>query len=117
MAQQPYMGPGLLFPRLLGRAHSWQLVTGQMAALLVLSILMCPPEPSGRQSGDLGEKWRQFSLRNISINARKVLLHAVNLRHGTDGFTSPPKEVVLRIFHTLKTPSASAGLGVQWRER
>ena len=26
------------------------------------------------------------------------LLHAVNLRHGTDGFTSPPKEGVLRIF-------------------
>jgi hypothetical protein len=38
----------------------------------------------------------EFGLRNISINVRKVLLHAVNLRHGTDGFTSPPKEVVLR---------------------
>jgi hypothetical protein len=25
------------------------------------------------------------------------LLHAANLRHGTDGFTSPPKESVLRI--------------------
>ena len=25
------------------------------------------------------------------------LLHAANLRHGTDGFTSPPKEGVLRI--------------------
>jgi hypothetical protein len=24
MAQQPYMGSGLLFPRLLGRAHLWQ---------------------------------------------------------------------------------------------
>jgi hypothetical protein len=34
MAQQPYMGLVLLFPRLLGRAHSWQLVTGQLAALL-----------------------------------------------------------------------------------
>jgi hypothetical protein len=31
MARQPYMGLGLLFPRLLGRAHSWQLVTGQLA--------------------------------------------------------------------------------------
>ena len=28
----------------------------------------------------------------------KFLLHAANLRHGTDGFTSPPKEGVLRIF-------------------
>jgi len=26
------------------------------------------------------------------------LLHAANLRHRTDGFTSPPKEGVLRIF-------------------
>ena len=26
------------------------------------------------------------------------LLHAVNLRHETDGFTSPPKEGVLGIF-------------------
>ena len=36
------------------------------------------------------------------------LLHAVNLRHGTDGFTSPPKEGVLRIFRP-KIPTASAG--------
>ena len=30
------------------------------------------------------------------------LLHAVKLRHGTDGFISPPKEGVLRIFFALK---------------
>jgi len=30
------------------------------------------------------------------------LLHGVKLRHGTDGFTSPPKEGVLRIFFALK---------------
>ena len=28
----------------------------------------------------------------------RYLLHAANLRHGIDGFTSPPKEGVLRIF-------------------
>jgi hypothetical protein len=28
----------------------------------------------------------------------RELLHATNLLHGTDGFTSPPKEGVLRIF-------------------
>jgi len=37
------------------------------------------------------------------------LLHAANLRHGTDCFTSPPKEGVLRIFFALKNPTASAG--------
>jgi hypothetical protein len=30
--------------------------------------------------------------------AFRDLLHAINLRHGTDGFTAPPKEGVLRIF-------------------
>jgi hypothetical protein len=52
----------------------------------------------------------EFSLRNISIHARKVLLHAVNLRHGTDGFTSPPKEVVLRIFITFRKTLLSPNL-------
>ena len=39
-----------------------------------------------------------------------VLLHAVNLRHGTDGFTSPPKEGALRIF----SPEKSDGFGRVW---
>ena len=37
------------------------------------------------------------------------LLHAVNLRHGTNGFTSLPNEGVLRIFFALKNSKASAG--------
>ena len=37
------------------------------------------------------------------------ILHAVNLRHGTNGFTSLPKGGVLRIFFSLKNPTASAG--------
>jgi hypothetical protein len=109
MAQQPYMGPGPLFSRLLSRAHSWQLVTGQLAALLFYRSWCVLSHLAGSQE-TWGEKWRQFSLRNIFIHARKVLLHAVNLRHGTDGFTSPQKEVVLRIFITLKNPSTSVGI-------
>ena len=38
------------------------------------------------------------------------LLHATNLRHGTDGFTSPPKEGVLRIFFALKIRRLRPGL-------
>jgi hypothetical protein len=56
MARQPCMGLGLLFPRLLGLVHLWQWVTGPLAALFY-SILMWLPEPSGKQSGELGEKW------------------------------------------------------------
>ena len=40
----------------------------------------------------------------------RYLLHAANLRHGTDGFTSPPKEGVLRIFFALKIRRIRAGL-------
>jgi len=36
------------------------------------------------------------------------LLHVSNLRHGTDGFTSPPKEGMLRTFRP-KIPTSSAG--------
>ena len=39
----------------------------------------------------------------------RVLLHAANMRHGTNIFTSLPKEGVLRIFFALKNPTASAG--------
>ena len=51
--------------------------------------------------------------------AFSYLLHAINLRRGTDGFTSPAKEGVLRIFFALKNPTASAGfepanLGTKW---
>jgi hypothetical protein len=35
----------------------------------------------------------------IHIN-RKILLHAAKLGHGTDSFTAPPKEGMLRIFNT-----------------
>ena len=38
------------------------------------------------------------------------LLHAAKLRHGTDGFTSPPKEGVLRIFSPLKIRRLWPGL-------
>jgi hypothetical protein len=40
----------------------------------------------------------------------KDLLHAANLRHGTDGFTSPPKEGVLRKFSPKKIRRLRPGL-------
>jgi hypothetical protein len=56
MARQPYMGLGLLFPRLRGQRICGSSETSRLAALFN-SILMWMPEPSGSQSGDLGEKW------------------------------------------------------------
>src|SRR5215475_10246564 len=49
------------------------------------------------------EMLRQISSRIRLPRNSRDLLHAAILRHGTDGFTSPPKEGVLRIFSLLKT--------------
>jgi hypothetical protein len=69
---------------------------------LLLVILIQPP----RHLVAKQVKHAEFCLR-ASFHARRFLLHAVNLRHGTDGFTSPPKEGVLWIL----SPSKSIVLG------
>jgi hypothetical protein len=79
-----------------------------VASLLPLhnfySILIRFLEPS---SSEAGETW----MRNMAAEfcLQSIYFMLVNLRYGTNGFTSPPKEVVLRIFITLKNPSSSAG--------
>ena len=58
----------------------------------------------------MGEKCSdKFRLRIRLPRNSRYLLHAANLRHGTGGFTSPPKEGVLKIFFALKNTTASAG--------
>jgi len=52
-------------------------------------------------SGKCGQECKNFAEMRTSTPF-KDLLHATNLQHGTDGFTSPPKEGVLRIFSPLK---------------
>ena len=47
----------------------------------------------------MGEKCPiKFSLQLRLPRHCRVLLHAAKLRHGTNGFTSLPKEGMLRIF-------------------
>jgi hypothetical protein len=63
---------------------------------LGVSTLVTTREHPAAEGGTVGEKCPgifpkcRFRFRD--------LLHAVKLRHGTDGFTSPPKEGVLGIF-------------------
>jgi len=56
------------------------------------------------------EMFRQISPRIRLPRNSRDLLHAANLQHGTDGFTSPPKEGVLRIFSPLKIRRLLPGL-------
>ena len=58
-----------------------------------------PSESTQRRKVEL---WAR-NIRKFCLNAElhvtfRDLLHAVKLRHGTDGFNSPPKEDMLRIF-------------------
>jgi hypothetical protein len=52
------------------------------------------------KGGIVGEKWPNTITTSTEIV--KDFLHAENLRHGTDGFTSSPKEGMLRIFSPEK---------------
>jgi hypothetical protein len=56
------------------------------------------------------EMFQQISSRIRLPRNSRDLLHAANLWHGTDGFTSPPKEGVLRIFSPLKIRRLRPGL-------
>jgi hypothetical protein len=63
-----------------------------------------PPRPPQRERSQR-RKWELWARMLSGIFAEMTistpirdLLHAANLRHGTDDFTSPPKEGVLRNF-------------------
>jgi hypothetical protein len=53
---------------------------------------------------------REFGLNFDLHFTFRDLLHAVKLRHGSDGFTSPPKEGVLRILFALKVRRLRPGV-------
>ena len=68
-----------------------------------------PRESTQRRKAELcATNVRKFCLNADFHITFRDLLHAVKLRHGTDGFNSPPKEGVLGIFRP-KNPTASAG--------
>jgi hypothetical protein len=49
----------------------------------------------------------------IFLSYSQILLHADILRHGDNGFTSSPKEGVLRMFIALKNEQPRPGLNVR----
>ena len=87
----------------------------------VIRTFQLPPPGVPHAWNDVSEpqQWKvELWARNVREFCRKwwlphhfwVLLHAVNLQRGTDGFTSPPKEGVLRIF----LPKKSNSFGQVW---
>ena len=70
-------------------------------------------EPQQRKVELWARNFREFCRKWRLPRHVWVLLHAVNLRHGTDGFTTPPKEGTLRIF----SPENSDGFGRVWTRK
>jgi hypothetical protein len=63
-------------------------------------------------SSKAGERWQRnghWILPTRHLFSCLLGQHAVNLWHGTDGFTSLLKEVVLQVCIALKSPMSSAG--------
>jgi hypothetical protein len=110
------------------KAHSWfcrsRLRSNAPFALQPLGLLYYPVPPSFRRSHcrrqmpPRSTRRERSKKRKVELYGREYypiiylnadfhvtfrnLLHAANLRYGTDGFTPPPKEGVLRIFSPLK---------------
>jgi hypothetical protein len=60
------------------------------------------------EGGTMGEKWQRILPKVATSTSLLVSFTRRKAWHGTDGFTSPPTESVLRIF-LPKNPKASAG--------
>jgi hypothetical protein len=56
----------------------------------------------------MGEKWPRFLPKVTTSTSLLGSFSRRKARHGTEGFTSPPKEGVLRIF----SPEKSDGFGL-----
>ena len=66
-------------------------------------LLVSTRDPSSERRNYLGDEFC-LKMPDFHVTFRDIL-HAVNLRHGTNGFSSPPKEGLLRIFFALKNPT------------
>ena len=93
-------------------AASWASFQAQFA-IAFPRVQTFPLSPLGAQRGKV-ELWARMLSGNFAEMTTSTplrdLLHAENLRHGTDGFTSPPKEGVLRIFSPIKIRQLRPGL-------
>jgi hypothetical protein len=79
-----------------------------------LHVLRYARDPSSERWNFKSENIsREFCLNTEFHVTFRDLLHAANLRHGTDAFTYPPKEGVLGIFPPLKIRRLRLGLNPQ----
>ena len=119
--------PGKGLKRCKGRffstaAEGWLYSYPQMSSFIHLQRHHAPHRRERHLLAKEGTITKEFSWQILNLRKYWVLLHAAKLGHGTDSFTSPPKEGMLRI---IRTPEKSNGfgrvrtrkLGYQWPAR
>ena len=106
------VGPRRLMPP--PRMHcSLRLIVQTLVfSLSYLHRQVSPPETLVVKGGTTWARNGRWILpENADFHVKfRYLLHAVNLRHGTNGFTSFPKEGVMRIFSPWKIRQLRLGL-------
>jgi hypothetical protein len=115
---------GHLFVRLFPWASLYCSLTGLLYRPL-WTFQLCPPDAPAptdafrtpaAEVGNYGQgRTGKFYLNADFHGTFRDLLHAANLRHWTNGFTSLPKEGVLRIFPPLKIRRLRPGLNPRTR--
>jgi hypothetical protein len=65
------------------------------------------------ESGTIGEKWPRILPKVVIFTSLLGSFTCRKARHGTDGFTSPPKEGVLRIIFVRKIRRLRPGLNTR----
>jgi hypothetical protein len=86
-----------------------------------IKFLVRPPELSGNPThSHLVTKQNELGKERINFASRRIFDHTLKgfltcrkvLHHVSEGFTSPPKKVALRIFISPKIPSPSVVIGL-----
>jgi hypothetical protein len=109
-----------LFPWASAASHGctaayWLIVPPSLDVPTLATRCPAPTDAFRTLAAEVGTYGRGIRAGKFCLNADfhdtfRDLLHAANLRHGTHGFTSLPKEGVLRIFLALKIRRLRPGL-------
>jgi hypothetical protein len=85
--------------------HGGMISTENAANLSTRALLKSYQVSSSSKAAEIGEGNEYCPRKHLSHISKGFLTFRIILRHGADGFTSPPKEDMLRIFVALKNPS------------
>ena len=79
-------------------AEGWLYSYPKMSSFIHLQRRHAPYRRERHLLAKEGTITKEFNQQIRNLRKHQVLLHAAKLGHGTDSFTSPPKEGMLRIY-------------------